>query len=163
MVCFVKRHWNNMAIAKTKKCDKSEPLNHTFTLYMKYFKCCQFTIMWSKDGRKLQLNHLWIETVGVFATCDNMFFYMVVKVLLDFGSLRMEELWGKLVSLGCNGSSISQGHVILSFKVKVGPFLIGFNVLFTIPSMLSFFHIWILYISWKAYCKTYICFICSQP
>jgi hypothetical protein len=45
------------------------------TLHTKYFKCCHFTIMWSKDERTLQLNHLWIETIGVFATCDNILFF----------------------------------------------------------------------------------------
>jgi hypothetical protein len=50
------------------------------------------------------------------------------KGLLEFGGLRLEELAGKLVSMGCNGSSVIQGHqmgVTMQFKKNVTPFFNG--------------------------------------
>jgi hypothetical protein len=52
---------------------------------------------------------LCVEFVGVFATSNNIFGLMV-KGLLEFGGLRLEELVGKLNSMGCNGSYVFQGH-----------------------------------------------------
>ncbi len=46
--------------------------------------------------------------------------------MLEFGGLRLEELGGKLVSMGSNGPNVFQGHqtsVTLQFKEKVAPFL----------------------------------------
>ncbi len=70
---------------------------------------------------------LCVEFVGVFATSNNIFGLMV-KGLLEFGGLRLEELVGKLVSMGCNGSFVFQGHrmgVTMQFKKVVAPFLNG--------------------------------------
>jgi hypothetical protein len=33
-------------------------------------------------------------------------FVLMVKSLHDFGGLRLEDLGGKIVNMGCNGSSI---------------------------------------------------------
>jgi len=52
---------------------------------------------------------LCVGFVGVFATSNNIFGLMV-KGLLKFGGLRLEELVGKLISMGCNGSYVFQGH-----------------------------------------------------
>jgi hypothetical protein len=52
---------------------------------------------------------LCVESIGVFATSNNIFGLMV-NGLLKFGGLGLEELARKLVSMGCNGSSIFQGH-----------------------------------------------------
>jgi hypothetical protein len=52
---------------------------------------------------------LCVEFVGVFATSNNIFGLMV-KGLLEFGGLRLEELVGKLINMGCNGSYVFQGH-----------------------------------------------------
>jgi hypothetical protein len=70
---------------------------------------------------------LCVESVGVFVTSNNIFGLMV-KSLLEFGGLRLEELAGKLVNMGCNGSSIFQGHrmgVTMQFKKVVAPFFNG--------------------------------------
>ncbi len=58
-------------------------------------------------------------------TSDNIFVLML-KCLLEFGGLRMEELGEKLVNIGCNVSSMFQGHrmgVTQQFKEKVVPFI----------------------------------------
>jgi hypothetical protein len=52
---------------------------------------------------------LCVESMGVSTTSNNIF-GLTVKDLLKFGGLRLEELARKLVSMGCNGSSIFQGH-----------------------------------------------------
>jgi hypothetical protein len=47
--------------------------------------------------------------------------------MLDFGSLGVEKLVGKLVSIGCYKSSVFQGHrtcVTTQFKDKIVPFII---------------------------------------
>jgi hypothetical protein len=46
--------------------------------------------------------------------------------MLDFGSLGVEKLVGKLVNVGCEKSSVFQGHRIgmtTQFKDKVVPFI----------------------------------------
>jgi hypothetical protein len=48
-----------------------------------------------------------VEAVSLFATSDNIFSLMV-KCMLNFGGLRVEELVGKLVSIGCDKSSVSK-------------------------------------------------------
>ncbi len=40
-----------------------------------------------------------VETISVFATSNNIFSLMV-KCLLDFGALGVEEPWRKFVSMG---------------------------------------------------------------
>jgi hypothetical protein len=52
---------------------------------------------------------LCVEFIRVFATSNNIFGLMV-KGLFKFGGLGLKELARKLVSMGCNGSSIFQGH-----------------------------------------------------
>jgi hypothetical protein len=48
--------------------------------------------------------------------------------MLDFCGLGVEELARKLVSIGCDRSSVFQGHqigVTMQFKNKVSSFIIG--------------------------------------
>jgi hypothetical protein len=52
----------------------------------------------------------------------------MVKRMLDFCGLGVEELVGKLVSIGCDGSNVFQGHqtsMTMQFRNKVVPFIIG--------------------------------------
>ncbi len=68
----------------------------------------------------------------MFATSNNIFVFML-KCLLQFGGLRLEEFCEKLVNIGCNGSSVFQGHkmgVTHQFEEKVGPFIIGVHGFF---------------------------------
>jgi hypothetical protein len=64
----------------------------------------------------------------MLATFNNIFFLML-KFLFEFDGLRLEELVGKLVSIGCDNKIVFQsGHrtkVTLQFKEKVAPFVIG--------------------------------------
>jgi hypothetical protein len=67
-----------------------------------------------------------METISMFATSNNIFVFML-KCLLEFGGLSLEELCEKLVNIGCNGSSVFQGHkkgVTHQFEEKVVPFVI---------------------------------------
>jgi hypothetical protein len=52
---------------------------------------------------------LCVETIGVFATLDNIF-GLLLKTLVGFVGLRMEELVEKVVNMGCDGNFIFQGH-----------------------------------------------------
>ncbi len=52
---------------------------------------------------------LCVETIGVFATLDNIF-GLLLKTLVGFVGLRMEELVEKVVNMGCDGNGIFQGH-----------------------------------------------------
>jgi len=52
---------------------------------------------------------LCVESIRVFATSNNIFGLMV-KGLLKFCGLRLEELARKLVNMGCNDSFVFQGH-----------------------------------------------------
>jgi len=68
---------------------------------------------------------LCVEVVSLFTTFDNIF-SLTIKCMLDFGGLKVEELVRKLVSIGCDGSSVFQGHQIsmtTQFKNKVVPFI----------------------------------------
>jgi hypothetical protein len=59
-------------------------------------------------------------------TFDNIFSLMV-KCMLDFGGLGVEELVWKLVNIHCDGFSVFRGHqigVTTQFKDKVVPFII---------------------------------------
>jgi hypothetical protein len=50
------------------------------------------------------------------------------KWFLEFGGSRFKTSGGKLVNMGCNGTSVFQGHqtnMTLQFKGKVTPFLNG--------------------------------------
>jgi len=69
---------------------------------------------------------LCVETIGVSATSYNIF-GLLLKTLARFGVLKMEELVEKVVNMGCDDSSIFQGHQInvLQFKEGVAPFLNG--------------------------------------
>ncbi len=67
---------------------------------------------------------LCVQTVGMLATFDNIFSLML-KCLVEYGGLRLEELVGKLINNGCNGSNVLYGHKLgatLQFKEKVAPF-----------------------------------------
>jgi len=66
-----------------------------------------------------------VETMGMFATSDNIFGLML-KCLIDFGGLGIKGIVGKLVNIGCDGSSMFQGHktgVTQQFNEKVVPFV----------------------------------------
>ncbi len=54
---------------------------------------------------------LWIETIGVLATFNNIF-VLLVEGYLDFGGLGLEELKVMLVNMGYDGSNVFQGHQI---------------------------------------------------
>jgi len=51
---------------------------------------------------------LCVEAVSLYATSDNIFFLMV-KCMLNFGGLGVEELAGKLVNIGFDKFSVFQG------------------------------------------------------
>jgi len=48
---------------------------------------------------------LYVETIRVLATFDNIFALMF-EACLDFGGLGLEELGAKLVGMGCDGSNV---------------------------------------------------------
>ncbi len=48
---------------------------------------------------------LFVETIHVFDTSNNIFFLML-KFLDEFGGLRLEDQGGKLVSVGCDGNNV---------------------------------------------------------
>jgi hypothetical protein len=52
---------------------------------------------------------LCVETIRVFATFDNIF-GLLLKALVGFVGLGMEELVEKVVNMGCDGNGIFQGH-----------------------------------------------------
>jgi hypothetical protein len=52
---------------------------------------------------------LCVEAVSLCAISDNIFKFMV-KCMLDFGGLGVEELVGKLVNIGYDRSNVFQGH-----------------------------------------------------
>jgi hypothetical protein len=52
---------------------------------------------------------LCVETIGVFATFDNIF-GLLLKALARFVGLGMEDLVEKVVNMGCDGNGILQGH-----------------------------------------------------
>jgi hypothetical protein len=79
---------------------------------------------------------LCVEAINLFATFDNIFSLMV-KCMLYFGGLGVEELVGKLVSIGSDKSSIFQGHrtcMTTQIKDKVAPFITRMLVLPTEPT-----------------------------
>ncbi len=68
-----------------------------------------------------------LNQVSVYATSNNIFVLMF-KWFLEFGGSRFKTSGGKLVNMGCNGTSVFQGHqtnMTLQFKGKVTPFLNG--------------------------------------
>ncbi len=52
---------------------------------------------------------LCVETISLSTTFDNIFSLMV-KCMLDFGGLGVEELARKLVNIGCDKFNVFQGH-----------------------------------------------------
>jgi hypothetical protein len=52
---------------------------------------------------------LCIETIRVSATFDHVL-RLLLKALAEFGGVGMEKLIRKVVGMGCDGSSIFQGH-----------------------------------------------------
>jgi hypothetical protein len=65
--------------------------------------------------------------ISLFATSDDIF-YLMVKCMLDFGGLGVEEQARKLVSIGCDRSNVFQGHqisVTMQFWNKFSPFITG--------------------------------------
>jgi hypothetical protein len=69
---------------------------------------------------------LCVEIVIMSATSN--IFVLILK-FFEFDGLGLEELVGKLVSIGCDDRSVFQGghktRVTLQFKEKVIPFVIG--------------------------------------
>lgn len=51
---------------------------------------------------------LYVDGVGMFATIDNVFVLML-KCIIEFGGLGLEDLGLKLVNLGCDGNNVFQG------------------------------------------------------
>jgi len=80
-------------------------------------------------GAKMEAHSYYLPLcwgINLFATSDN-FFSLMVKCMLDFCGLRVEELARKLVNIGCDGSNVFQGHrrsMTTQFKDKVVPFII---------------------------------------
>ncbi len=60
-------------------------------------------------GWKRILIFLCVEIIRVSTTSNNVF-RLMAKGLLEIGGIRFEELVGKLVSMGCDGSNIFQDH-----------------------------------------------------
>jgi hypothetical protein len=50
-----------------------------------------------------------VEIVGIFATSNNVFGLMV-KNLLKFGGLKLEELGAKLINMGYDSNNVFQRH-----------------------------------------------------
>jgi hypothetical protein len=50
-----------------------------------------------------------VEIVGFFDTSNNVFGLMV-KNLLNFSGLRLEELGAKLINMGYDGNNVFQMH-----------------------------------------------------
>jgi hypothetical protein len=66
---------------------------------------------------------LCVQIVGKLATLDNIF-YLMLKCLVEYGGLGLEELVGKLVIIKCDDNNVFKGHkskVTLQFKEKVTP------------------------------------------
>jgi hypothetical protein len=86
---------------------------------------------------------LCVETIGVSSTFDNIFSLMV-RSLQDFGGLRLKDLGGKVVNMGCDNNIIfggNQTNVTSQFKEKATLFTLEFIVLLTKQIYLcSFFH-----------------------
>jgi hypothetical protein len=75
---------------------------------------------------KTILIFLCVRTMGMSTTSDNIFSLML-KCLVEYSGLRLEELVSKLVNIGCDDNNVFQGHksgVTLQFKEKVAPFVI---------------------------------------
>lgn len=47
--------------------------------------------------------------MGMLTTFDNIFSLML-KCLVEYGGLRLEELVSKLVSITCDDNNVFQGH-----------------------------------------------------
>jgi hypothetical protein len=70
---------------------------------------------------------LCVESIRASTTL-NTIFGLMIKGLLEFCGLGLEELARKLVNMGCNGSFVFQGHqigVTMEFKEVVAPFMNG--------------------------------------
>jgi hypothetical protein len=52
---------------------------------------------------------LCVQLMGMLATTDNIFSLML-KCLVEYGGLGLEELVGKLISIKCDGNNMFQGH-----------------------------------------------------
>ncbi len=52
---------------------------------------------------------LCVQTVGMLVTFDNIFSLML-KCLVEYGGLRLEELVSKLVTIKCHDNNVFQGH-----------------------------------------------------
>jgi hypothetical protein len=53
--------------------------------------------------------HLCVEIVGISATSNNVF-GLIVKNLLNFGGLKLDELGAKLINMGYDGNNVFQSH-----------------------------------------------------
>jgi hypothetical protein len=60
-----------------------------------------------------------VEIIGILSSTSNNIFSLMVKVLQDFGGLRLEDLGGKMDSIMGYDSNVFQGNqtnVTLQFK-----------------------------------------------
>jgi hypothetical protein len=83
----------------------------------KTFVVASFIVVYVDDTQWLSIHlyvvQLWkriliflcVQTVGMLATFDNIFSLML-KCLVEYGGLGLEELVGKLINNGCNGRSV---------------------------------------------------------
>jgi hypothetical protein len=87
----------------------------------------QSICMWCKNGGTFPSSY--VLSISLSTTFDNIFSLMV-KCMLDFCGLRVEELVGKLVSISCDESNVFQAHqtsVTTQFRDKVAPFITGMH------------------------------------
>jgi hypothetical protein len=50
-----------------------------------------------------------VHTMGMLATSNNIFSLML-KCLVEYGGLRLEELVSKLFNIKCDDNNVFQGH-----------------------------------------------------
>jgi hypothetical protein len=70
---------------------------------------------------------LYVKTIGVFSTLNNIF-SLVLKCLLEFGGTSLDELGGKLANMGFERSNVFQSNqacVIIQFKERVESFFLN--------------------------------------
>jgi hypothetical protein len=88
---------------------------------------------------------------------------LMLKCIIGFGGLGLEELGRKLVIMGYDGSNVFQSNwmsVILQLRKKIMPYNKVFLVLATkLALMLSFYQLSLLCINWKIFYKFYILFL----
>ncbi len=65
----------------------------------------------------------------------------MVKSLHDFGGLRLEDLGGKMVNVGCNGSNIFQGNQTnVTLQLRERLFFLQWSSLFCPQNKYGYVH-----------------------